>query len=171
MIDGILVTKTNDRRSIQISTSQHNLNVCDADSKQIIYALNVHNLKLDLGGNNQNLVFVNSPDLNGEVVYFEADRQNINKLRENPNLVEKIKLISKEKNKSVKLSIYGLLGISLLLTVLFYFRSPIAGQMSQLIPFKLEEILAEKIFTTGNDNHRSIIHIRHGLALLFTFFD
>lgn len=144
MIDGILVSRTNDRKSIQLTASQHNLNVCDAESKQIIFSLNVHNLKLDLGGNNQNLIFVNSPELNGEVVYFEADRQNISKLKENPNLVEKVKRIDQQKTAAFKYSLYGLVGLFLFLGILFYFRSPVATQLSSLIPFSLEKKLADK---------------------------
>lgn len=147
MIDGILVTKTNDRRSITLSASQHNLNVSDAESKQIIYSLNIHNAKLDLGGNNQNLVFVNAPELNGDVVYFDADRSNINKLKEFPNLAEKVKQLSGQKNQSIKTSLYGIIGLFLFLAVLFYFRSPIATQFSHLIPFSLEKKLADKAFT------------------------
>ncbi len=148
MIDGILVTKTNDRRSIQLTASQNNLNVCDAESKQTIYSLNVHNLKLDLGGNNQNLIFVNSTELNGEVVYFEADRQNINRLKELPNLVDKVKHLNQQKNTSIRYSLYGLIGLFLFLSVLYYFRSPISTQLSQLIPFSLEKKLADKAFTS-----------------------
>lgn len=148
MIDGILVNRTNDRRSIQLSASQHNLNVCDAESKQIIYSLNIQNTKLDLGGNNQNLVFVNAPELNGDVVYFEADRATINKLKEIPNFSEKIKQINNQKNQSIKSSLYGLIGLLLFLSVLFYFRSPIAAQLSQMIPFSLEKKLADKALTS-----------------------
>lgn len=148
MIDGILVNKTNDRRSIQLTVSQHNLNVCDPESKQIIYSLGLHHTKLDLGGNNQNLVFINAPELNGEVVYFEADRANIRKLHDNPNFAEKLKHIKNQKNQSVKSSLYGLIGLFLFLAVLFYFRSPIAGQLSQMIPFSLEKKLADKVLSS-----------------------
>ena len=148
MIDGILVNKTNERKSITLSASQYNLNVCDAESKQIIYSLSIQNTKLDLGGNNQNLVFINAPELNGEVVYFEADRTNINKLKEIPTLSEKIKQINGQKNQSMKSSLYGLVGLFVVLAVLFYFRSPIAAQFSQMIPFSLEKKMADKILTS-----------------------
>lgn len=147
MIDGVLVTKTNDRRSVTLSASQHNLNVCDVESKQIIYTINIHTTKLDLGGNNQNLVFVNAPELNGDVVYFDADRTNIGKLKEIPNLAGKVQHIYGQKNQNLKTSLYGFIGLILFLSLLFYFRSPIAAQFSQLIPFSLEKKLADQAFT------------------------
>ena len=147
MISGILVSKTNERRSVQISTVQHHLNVTDGSTNQIIYSLNVHNVSLDLGGNNQNLVFLSSPETNGEVIYFDADRHNINILNTNTNLTEKLKQISRQKNTALRSTLYVSAILVLVLAILFQYRGPIAGQLSGFIPFTLEKKIADKVFT------------------------
>lgn len=147
MINGILVSKTNERRSVQISTVQNNLNVADVSTNQIIYSLNIHNISLDLGGNNQNLVFLSSPETNGDVIYFDADSHNITVLKTNTNLTEKLKQISRQKNTATRSTLYITAILALVLIILFQYRGPIAGQLSGLIPFTLEKKIADKVFT------------------------
>ena len=147
MITGILVSKTNDRKSVQISTLQQNVSVIDAATNQVIYSLNIHNLTLNLGGNNQNLVFLAAPETNGDVIYFDADSANLNVLKSNPHLSEKMKQISRQKNTAIRSTLYISAVFVLVLILLFQYRGPIAAQLSGLIPFSVEKKISDKVFT------------------------
>jgi beta-barrel assembly-enhancing protease len=147
MIKGILVSTSNERKPVVISAAQHNLNVTDESTHQIIHSLNILTIKFELGGNNQNLVFLSSPDSKGEVIYFDANSENLRLLKSNGNLTEKLKHIDHKKNAAIRFTFSVSVGLVMVLMVLFNYRGPIAAQISGLVPFSLEKRVADKVFT------------------------
>lgn len=146
-MDAILIDKTGVRSAVVIEFTNSNLIIrLQEKPDQILLTYAFNNLSLTLGGNNDNLVFINSSNQQDISIYFEANNKNLNVLSQFELLSNQTKKIIAQKNKGMKIN-FSIAAIFLAIVFgLVYFRGPIAEKLSFFIPFKAEQKIASQIF-------------------------
>jgi len=146
-LDAILIKKSGERQAVILDFLTANVNVVSPDNTNIILSnLSYSALELSLGGNNNNLVFLSSANNTDSSIYFEASRKNIDRITQIELLADKAKKLRTQKNKSLNFGFALGFGCIALIAALIYFRGPIAGKMSFIIPFGAEKKIGDQIF-------------------------
>ena len=146
-MDAILINKNGDRSAVILEFTNSNLIVRLQEKQEQILATHAYsNLTLSLGGNNDNLVFINNFQSQESSLYFEASSKNIKHLSQFELLANQSKKIRTQKTKGLKISFSIAAAFLVIVIGLIYFRGPIAEKLSFFIPFPAEQKIASQIF-------------------------
>jgi Zn-dependent protease with chaperone function len=138
--DGVEIKK-------QVLLKVHNgsIDVCDDETGVSRFKLSSHSMSVQLGGNNDRLLFVRSPNLHGDVLYIEVTSQVRQTFLSDPILKEKMQIIFKA-HQFKWLSGVSLVGFLVgLLVLLGIYRAEVFGNLAQAIPFSFEKVAADRV--------------------------
>lgn len=133
----VLVSFNHNEMMIRDDSSEAN-----ANEKRI----SIHQLRLELGGNNQSLVFFRSDELNDDVLYAEYSGSVKKELSQIPALASQLNIIKKQTKIFSTHTLIGVLLFSLVFGSLIYWRGPIFGGIGAAIPFAVEKKIGDQIF-------------------------
>jgi Zn-dependent protease with chaperone function len=123
------------------------------ENKNYLYS----NLRFEVGGNNNSLLFIHVSD--GSLVYVNLDRATKKQLLQIETIQSQLRPLFKVSERTLHLDL-SYIGLFLVfIAAMVYFRGPIAGSLSKLIPVAVEKKLGDKIFKSKDgDEFKKVIN-------------
>ncbi len=144
MFSAILVSKkrSTQKNYVQLFFEERQIRVVLKDEPELILA--TESLRLQLGGNNNSLLYIEAPELVGDILYLDHSHELMKTLAKMKGLQTQYSQIhSRYKKEKALVIITVVLGFCLIGS-LIYWRGPIFGGIGQWIPFSIEKQLADK---------------------------
>lgn len=144
----IHVINNDQRKAKSVNFGPHFLTL---EGKTYLYS----SLRFEIGGNNDSILFIHIKD--NELLYISLDRAIKKQLLEIQTIRPQLESLFKISDKALytDLNYVGLIVFAI--ASLVYFRGPIAGAFSTLIPVSIEKKIGDKVFKTSDaDEFKSV---------------
>ena len=159
-ISAVHVNSSDQRNVISVTFGPQSLIL---DGKSYLYS----SLRFEIGGNNNSILFIHIKET--ELIYISLDRVIKKQLLQIEMIKAQLQSLFKASDKSfyTDLSYIGLFLI--LIASLIYFRGPIAGALSTLVPVSVEKKIGDKIFKTKDtDEFKKVVDAEKKLQKLLS---
>lgn len=144
--NAILVTPEQTKELVVMTVSPHALQVLRSGEVVPFLSLSYRQLEFEWGGNGSRLLFINTGELRGAILYVEAKRDFLHELQQVPTIKEKIVPLMRDRKKNHWFSWAGVLLVMGMIASLIIYRAPLMGGLATAIPFSLEKKIAASVF-------------------------
>lgn len=157
-ISVIHVINNDQRNAKSVNFGPHFLNL---DGKTYLYS----QVRFEIGGNNDSILFIHIS--NSELLYISLDRSLKKQLLEIETIKPQLQPLFKVSDKALYTDLGYVALIIAFIASLVYFRGPIAGAFSTLIPASIEKKIGDKVFKTNDaDEFKSVKEAEKKLQVL-----
>lgn len=124
------------------------IEVCEGDKVVSGSAINIplSQVTLKRGGNRDGLLFIESSLLEQNICYVEFNQKNCEYLRQNRGLEEQIEILRSGTIGGAFLVSFLVVAMALLFGGLFVYRADVFGAVANLVPYKWERSLGNRVF-------------------------
>lgn len=129
--------------SCNLSVHGESLVLTDPDAKTELAHVPTKQAQFKVGGNNDSLLFMTSAFLDGQTVYFELNRENIQFVKRHADFYNIARPFLKIKSSSGRQALLVVTAIATLIATIIFYRSHIFGGLAYAIPFSAEKKVAD----------------------------
>lgn len=157
-ISVVHVINNDQRNAKSVNFGPHFLNL---DGKTYLYS----QVRFEIGGNNDSILFIHISST--ELLYISLDRSLKKQLLEIETIKAQLQPLFKVSDKALYTDLGYVALIVAFIASLVYFRGPIAGAFSTLIPASIEKKIGDKVFKTNDaDEFKSVKEAEKKLQVL-----
>lgn len=124
-------------------------------------------LRFEIGGNNDSILFIHLTD--SELLYIALDRGIKKQLLQIEEIKAQLQDLFKVSDKTLYTDLSYITILLALIASLIFFRGPITGALSTLVPISVEKKIGDKIFNTkSTDEFKKVIEAEKKLLKLLS---